>query len=45
MLELAWGFLSLQGGRSHLVLKLSGTKAPLDATKELRVEWGPTGWI
>lgn len=31
----------LQGGQGHLVLRLSDTQPWLDASKELRTEWGP----
>ena len=36
---------SLQGGQDHLVLRLLDTQALLDVLEELRMEWGPTGWI
>jgi hypothetical protein len=36
---------SLQGGQDHLVLRLLDTQALLDALEELRMKWGPTGWI
>lgn len=30
---------------SCLIFRLSDTQVPLWTTEELRVEWGPTGWI
>ena len=39
------GVSDLQAGQALLVLRLLSTKAPLDATEELRMEWGPVGWI
>ena len=44
-LKLARGSLSLQGGQGHLFLRLLGTQVPLGAVEELRMEWGPMGWI
>jgi hypothetical protein len=45
LMELAWGSLSLRGGQYHLVLKILGTQVFLDVMEELRMVWGPMGWI
>lgn len=42
-LEQVRGSPGLQGGRGHLVLRLSDTQTQLDATQELRMKRGPIG--
>lgn len=44
-LELARAYQGLQGGWGYLVLRLLVIQAMLGAAEELRMEWGPTGWI
>lgn len=39
------GVPGLQGGCNHLIFTLLDTQALLGAMEELRMEWGPVGWI
>jgi hypothetical protein len=39
------GVLRTASRLGHLVLRLLGTQALLDAKEELRTEWEPAGWI
>lgn len=40
-----WGSPGLQGAWGRLVLRILVTQAPLSCAEELRMEWGPAGWI
>jgi hypothetical protein len=40
-----WGSPGLQGGWGHLVLRFLDIQALMEAKEELRMEWGPAGWI
>lgn len=40
--ELAQGSSSLKEGQGCQVLRLLGTQAPLEASEDLKTEWGPT---
>ena len=42
-MKLALGQQGLQGGWGHLILRLLDTQVPLEATKELGLELGPSG--